>query len=71
MNNNDRANSAKKALDVFIEDTCLKESDLDEAIADLLCDLQHFARQNDIDYLECQERADRNYATEIHDDDDL
>ena len=36
MNNRDRANSAKNALDVFIDETCLEDEDLDTAIADLL-----------------------------------
>ena len=65
MNNIERAESARKAIDTFSETTDIESEEMDAKIADLLCNLQHLADNHEVDFQECLDRGTRNYTTEL------
>ena len=63
VTNEMRAGWAEQALEAFVRATNCEGGE--EALADLLCDLMHWAGQNpDVDFDECMGRAERNYEAE-------
>lgn len=65
MNNQDRAESAFKAVQTFSDKTGLDGEEIYTKISDLLCNLQHLSDEQGVDFQECLDRASRNYETEI------
>ena len=68
MNNQDRAESACKAVERFSDALDMGDEDDDTRISDLLCNMMHFCDQQGVDFHDCLERASRNYETEIADE---
>jgi hypothetical protein len=64
-NNKDRAKSAFLALEKFSRLTKITREDVDSQMIDLLCNLQHLADEQDIEFQECLEGAGRIYSTEV------
>lgn len=63
--NADRAESAHRALEMFSDITGLDGEEIDTKFSDLLCNLQHLADEEGVDFSECLERAYRQYESEI------
>jgi hypothetical protein len=64
-NNKDRAESAFRAMQTSSRLTGVTDEDVDVQISDLLCNLQHLADEQAIDFQECLERATRTYDAEV------
>lgn len=62
--NEDRAESAFRAVEKFSDITGLEGEEMQTKIADLLCNLQHLADEQGIDFSECLEQASRHYESE-------
>jgi hypothetical protein len=65
MNNIERSDSARKAIDTFSEITDIESEEMDAKISDLLCNLQHLADNHEVDFQECLDRGTRNYTAEL------
>lgn len=65
MDNYQRAQSALKAIQTFSAETGLEGEELDIPMTDLLCNLQHLAEAQGVDFQECLDRANRHYVNEI------
>lgn len=63
--NQSRAEWAAVALDAFQERT---QTDAEDVLSDLLCDLMHWAGQSGLDFEHELERANSHYQTEIVED---
>ncbi len=63
--NKDRAESAYKAVDKFSDTTGLEGEEMQTKITDLLCNLQHLADEQGIEFSECLEQANRLYESEV------
>jgi len=71
-NNFHRAGWARNALALFVRETCngtalhrLGDQGLSDAIADLVCDLLHFANQSGLHPEQVIAQAQANYAAEM------
>lgn len=62
--NEDRAEAAYRAVEKFSDTTGLEGEDMQTKISDLLCNLQHLAVEQGIEFSECLEQAYRHYETE-------
>jgi len=64
-NNQDRAESAYRVVEKFSDLTDLAGEEMDTKISDLLCNLQHLADEQAVNFQECLDRGYRNYETEV------
>jgi hypothetical protein len=65
VTNRERADWANDALEAFMETT---GCDVEDALADLLCDLMHWADRHDQDFSEECRRAIGHYEAEVEDE---
>lgn len=63
--NEDRAESAFRALQKFNQVTDIEDEEPETQIADLLCNLQHYADEQGVDFQACLDRGNRNYEAEV------
>ena len=66
--NKKRAGWAAEAIDTFQETT---QTDDEDRMSDLLCDLMHYADQNDIDFERELHRARHHHNVEIEEHEDV
>lgn len=64
-NNQDRAESAYRAVAKFSGLTSLNMEEMETQISDLLCNLQHLADEQGIDFQACLENGSRYYQAEV------
>jgi len=65
MNNQDRAESAYKAVERFSDELGMADEDDETIMSDLLCNMMHFCDQQGVDFQDCLDRASRNYEVEF------
>ena len=63
--NKDRAESAFRALQKFSQVTDIQDEEPETQISDLLCNLQHYADEQGVDFRACLDRGNRNYSEEV------
>lgn len=65
FNNEDRANTAKNAVDLFAAETGITEEENDTQIKDLLCNLRHLCDKSELDFDELADSSYRTYLDEV------
>lgn len=66
VTNEDRARWAGEAVEFFAKESRMQEEDKELVLGDLLCDLQHWADANEVDFAEALMNGMSNYAYESH-----